>query len=487
VNLLTPSKLDVDAAQDVGISRRQVQEDKVHKEQLTTAGGLELTVGLVVDGEDEEGERAAKIATARILRTLKDGKETDVYRLLQAAFQEAHRGLRQEVEAEGGPAAMTASATLVAIHQQQLYLAHIGNSRAYLVRGPNVTQMTRDHMEGSGRRLNKALGLPSKVEPDLGASEGTAGQNGRAIPLRAGDRVVLCSDGLVKERPDGKGLLLDPQTEMAAVVNDPNSPALEAARTLVSKAVGRKADDNVSALVIAMPRPLLSQRMMLALVGAVVGLLLLCLVVPPLLRGGGQEATSTSTAVALAAEATLTPVPTLDPFAADTGRANTGVSIGTVMVLPYGSDSPQPLGSAESVLPGATVSTDSNGSIYLIIPKAGRVYLGSNTELYFNQIDIGDGQPTILTVQQGTIVLQQDGSATQELLAKLPDGSQTGLRGGAGTLTIRAVGGQPQAGCFSGDCLPATFVQYAPDIEENLINITNDLCPTCIQATSSPD
>ena len=139
--------------------------------------------------------------------------------------------------------------TLVAavIHADQIWVANVGDSRAYLVKaaGRQLVQLTEDH---SGHVRNVKVGLVSAA--DLDSRE--LGIITRAIGLQddcqvdiyhytwsPGDRLVLCSDGLSHLAPE----------EMVATALD-DLPE-EAAQALVARAVETDGSDNCTAVVAA--------------------------------------------------------------------------------------------------------------------------------------------------------------------------------------------------------------------------------------------
>jgi protein phosphatase len=124
--------------------------------------------------------------------------------------------------------------------------AHVGDSRAYLFRGGDLRQVTRDHTVAAeyvamGRitpeeapthphrhKLTRTLGLTRFVDVDV-----------EEVPLEPGDRIVLCSDGLTE-------MVGDP--EIAKALEDPT--AEEATWRLIDLANGAGGVDNISVIVI---------------------------------------------------------------------------------------------------------------------------------------------------------------------------------------------------------------------------------------------
>jgi serine/threonine protein phosphatase PrpC len=143
--------------------------------------------------------------------------------------------------------------TLTALHLlgDTLHLAHVGDSRAYLVRAGRATCLTKDHttvgelvrvkllsadkVRGHAQRsiLNKAVGLGLFVQPDLST-----------VRLKENDRLVLCSDGVWSVIED---------EELARLASEARTaPALS--QSLINLALERETDDNVSAIAIHIQR-----------------------------------------------------------------------------------------------------------------------------------------------------------------------------------------------------------------------------------------
>jgi|SRR6266850_3538839 len=128
-----------------------------------------------------------------------------------------------------------------------LFLAHVGDSRAYLCRNGSLRQLTRDHTrvqtlvdagvmtreEATTHRLRNVL---TNV---LGGGTPLTDVEVHRVPLAVGDIVLLCSDGLHGTAKD---------EEIASILARTNS-AEAACRSLVDLALERGAKDNVTAVV----------------------------------------------------------------------------------------------------------------------------------------------------------------------------------------------------------------------------------------------
>ena len=266
------------AAYDTGFGRTHY-EDRVRVETLRTAGGLALRVALVADGVGGEnrGERAAQLAVDAFLASVSDSVETDGPRLLSGAVRDANHAVLQEKAATEGASCTLAAAVIV--NEKTLYVANVGDSRVYLLRNGRLTQLTLDHtfanlmpvsgkMSPAAARANPRAGvlvrsLGSEQQPgiDLGFHIGdttsaaeyqVAQERGRrGLPLKKGDAVLVCSDGLTQPVADG-GMAVQIDEIIECLTTQEGE---RAARALVSFAVGRRASDNVSAAVLQTARP----------------------------------------------------------------------------------------------------------------------------------------------------------------------------------------------------------------------------------------
>ncbi|MGZ0236754.1 PP2C family protein-serine/threonine phosphatase, partial [Streptomyces sp. CPS1] len=117
----------------------------------------------------------------------------------------------------------------------RLALAHIGDSRAYLLRGGELYRFTRDHrVEPRSLLLLKALTGDADPVPDLRLHE----------PL-PGDRYLLCSDGLTEAVPDAR----------IAELLGGGVGAEGTVRALVDAALAAGAPDNVTCVVADVTAP----------------------------------------------------------------------------------------------------------------------------------------------------------------------------------------------------------------------------------------
>ncbi|MFH9264306.1 MULTISPECIES: PP2C family serine/threonine-protein phosphatase [unclassified Streptomyces] len=153
------------------------------------------------------GQAAGEVASSEVISTLvpldDDVPGSDLLTSLGTAVQQANDQLRVMVEEDPQLEGMGTTLTALLWTGRRLGLVHVGDSRAYLLRDGVLTQITQDHtwvqrLVDEGRiteeeatthpqrsLLMRALGSGDHVEPDLSIRE-----------VRAGDRYLICSDGL---------------------------------------------------------------------------------------------------------------------------------------------------------------------------------------------------------------------------------------------------------------------------------------------------
>ncbi len=251
------------------------QEDACAASTITLADDHTLHVAMVADGMGgiEGGEIASQIALDAALDHLRKGRADQLPGLIEQALLAAHEKV-VEKRLELGFDRMGTTATLAAITAENcLYLGHAGDSRAYLIRDRKLYQLTRDHSWGNqqfwagamslaeiqahDRRdaLVRYLGRPEGLGIDLGLrldpyqGDEDAARN-QGLLLLPGDAVLVCSDGLIKTRPNGSGHFVERDEIIAALTDFPPAEAVE---KLLEIALYREADDNISLAVMALP------------------------------------------------------------------------------------------------------------------------------------------------------------------------------------------------------------------------------------------
>jgi PPM family protein phosphatase len=227
--MTAPVTLLAAAASEVGLAR-QNNEDSVYSGRWLHA---------VADGLG--GHAAGELASAAAIRILAAyDSETDpgsLLEMLARAVAEANAEVARCAAEDPARTGMGTTLTAILRSGDQAGFLNIGDSRAFRLRGGQLRQMTEDHVLGNLVSNAGAMapvlvryldGRPDR-SPDLGLRE-----------LRAGDRYLLCTDGLSPVVPAGA---------IRDVLSVAEGPA-GALGQLVTLAEEAGAPDNVSAIVI---------------------------------------------------------------------------------------------------------------------------------------------------------------------------------------------------------------------------------------------
>ena len=245
------------AKSDVGLKRTQ-NEDRF-------CADPHLGLYVVCDGMGgrDAGEVASGLAVAvihkHVLEAAQDGNhpmigQYDPTFLLQtnrlaSAIHLANQAIHREAQHQPAHAGMGTTVVSALIAGQVLSLAHVGDSRLYLIRGGKIELLTADHSvvaeqvrhellsEEEAERspykhvLTRGLGVNATVEVELGE-----------VPVMNGDILVLCSDGLT--------LGVKPRDMLQAVRREWNPQAI--ADRLVAMANEAGGEDNTTVVVVSL-------------------------------------------------------------------------------------------------------------------------------------------------------------------------------------------------------------------------------------------
>jgi len=217
---------------------------------LVGEGGLLFAVCDGMGGA-AAGEVASQMAVDVLQEAMRRGgipREREVLaRRLVAAVEEAGRRIFDSAQKERSRRGMGTTATAAVLVDKVLFLAEVGDSRAYLLRGGELKQITKDqslvnqlieagHLTEAEAEafehsniILQALGTSETVQVDL-----------TFVELRRGDRLMLCSDGL-------SGLVgSDTLREALACIDDP----AECTAALIRFAEESGGHDNITVVVI---------------------------------------------------------------------------------------------------------------------------------------------------------------------------------------------------------------------------------------------
>lgn len=207
-------------------------------------------IGLWAVADGAGGHEAGEVASQMIADTLGaipfGLSASEVLAQVRLRVAATHQALREEA-ARRGPRAMIAS-TLVVLLARDRHFACLwaGDSRIYLLRGSQMMQVTRDHslvqelVDAGTIKAEEAEGHPraNVITRAVGAGCDPLELDKISDRLIAGDRFLLCSDGLTKTMSDSDISLL--------LATNQGSPST----LLLNAALDRHATDNVTAITI---------------------------------------------------------------------------------------------------------------------------------------------------------------------------------------------------------------------------------------------
>lgn len=219
--------------------------------------GQELGLFMVADGMGGQlaGEQASRMAVdlvpARLDKCFQQLGSQDDDAIAQA-IRESVLYANQEIMALASIRPdyqnMGTTCVLMVVRDRSVYIAGIGDSRAYLARGKTIDLLTTDHS------LAQALLEAGTITPDevskhrfrnilwkyLGSKEVGEGPDVVVTDAAAGDRFVLASDGLT-------GVVSDKEIHRILMEN---SDPRQAADALIQQAIDNDSQDNISCIVI---------------------------------------------------------------------------------------------------------------------------------------------------------------------------------------------------------------------------------------------
>lgn len=248
-------EMRVGAKSDVGLKRS-------HNEDAFCVDSL-LGLYVVCDGMGggNAGEVASALAVEAIHKHVLEGAQNDDVPLqggcdgtvlpqtnrLASAIRVANDLIHREAQQQVNRTGMGSTVVAAFVHGEVVSLAHVGDSRLYLIREQRIQPLTADHSlimeqvrqglmtedeaERSPQRhiVTRALGVEPSVEVELGE-----------VPVRSGDRLLLCTDGLTRR--------VTPSDIRKAARIDDDPQALADRLIWMANAAG--GDDNTTVVIV---------------------------------------------------------------------------------------------------------------------------------------------------------------------------------------------------------------------------------------------
>lgn len=221
-----------------------------------TAGPAASKGALIIVADGMGGHAAGEVASAmavEIVRSIYYLVDAPVPDALETAFAAANKAILDHSDANPACQGMGTTCTAIVVRDDAAWLAHVGDSRAYLLRDGGLTQLSEDQSlhaqlirdgllteedaktHPGQNYILQALGTKIDVVPAIW---------GEGLPLTPGDTLLLCSDGLSN--------LVEPEALAQAMAHE--SPQ-HACRVLVDAACEAGGHDNISVGIFKVQRP----------------------------------------------------------------------------------------------------------------------------------------------------------------------------------------------------------------------------------------
>ena len=192
------------------------------------------------------GEVASEMAVNAICEALmKAPPDDDICKKLNTAVETANEQIwnhaKQNVQLSG----MGATLTAVLLSAQYAYIAQVGDSRAYLVRGDRIKQLTKDQslvqllLESGAIEPDQAASVPHNVIMQALGTSPTVSAAMCVTELRKNDLLILCSDGLSNKLTDD---------EIREIASQSGSLS-EACQRMIELANDRGGEDNITVVI----------------------------------------------------------------------------------------------------------------------------------------------------------------------------------------------------------------------------------------------
>ena len=308
---------------DVGSLSDPGQVRELNEDYFGTPETMEISLDLVEKkgrlyavadgmGGHAAGEVASRQAISTLFKEYYTSPSAEIIKRMEEAIEAANVEVYAQASSDRAKAGMGTTLVAAVLQGDDLYVANVGDSRAYLVREQSIEQVTRDHSwvneqvqagiitEQEAREhlyrniITRSLGTKPGVDIDFFQRK-----------VQPGDVLVLCCDGLSNEVKED---------EIAHIVS--TNSAQESAQALIDLANQRGGPDNITAIVVRIGEVI--KRPLPVLLLAIGGGLAVILIAAAIYFGGGPVrallATPTATSTATST-LTATPRPTYTPTA----------------------------------------------------------------------------------------------------------------------------------------------------------------------------
>ncbi len=200
-------------------------------------------------GGEVASEMAVKIISEHIKQNLPlDALKEDIFKVLEEAIIRANKEIKEKADKNNALKGMGTTVIVALIRGEKLYLSHVGDSRAYIIREEKITQLTEDHsivmqmVKAKMITLDEAKRHPLKHM--LSQAVGTSAHlvlDSKEIEFKKGDYLLLCTDGLTDMVTD---------EEILSIVLKNGDDVEKACQELVDIANKNGGKDNITVILL---------------------------------------------------------------------------------------------------------------------------------------------------------------------------------------------------------------------------------------------
>jgi len=260
LELFTSITLKIGYCTDVGMEREGNEDSFFVQSKHYTSQNTQLNYGIfiVADGMGgtKAGEYASALATKEISNYInyyfddiggKNLKEVDLNNIMEQAVKRANSIIYRESKENKDYSGMGTTSTALLIYERDFYIAHVGDSRAYLINKAGIEKITRDHsLVGRLLEIGQITPEEAAIHPQRNLIYRSLGSFPTVevdiyhLPVGYNDYILLCSDGLYEYVKDD---------EIQKIVLSSAEPS-QAARHLINLANIRGGDDNTTIVIV---------------------------------------------------------------------------------------------------------------------------------------------------------------------------------------------------------------------------------------------
>jgi PPM family protein phosphatase len=267
MNRTQHSHLNVAALSHAGMTGKN-NEDRFAISSYTTEEEKPVLFAVVADGigGHRAGEVAAELAVNYIIESVSQSNGNNPIVIMESAIHSASQAIAARSASKEEQHGMGATCACVWLEGHNLFLAYVGDSRIYLVRDGSIQRLTIDHTWVQ-EALDRGIITPAQAHdhpnvhvirrhlgsvelPDVdfrlrlnGDEDTQQAHDNQGTPLKPGDIVLMCTDGLTDMVWDD---------EILRLILTRNS-LKSAAEDLIGQANERGGHDNITVLLIGIP------------------------------------------------------------------------------------------------------------------------------------------------------------------------------------------------------------------------------------------